>query len=336
MKYLRALPPILLVVASAAFADTLVQQGNPSHNLPGWKNQGTVTAGTAVATGLNGGPVLPLVMGIVDDGGSVQYWTGTSGGVASVQGTKSNNTVVPGASNLGVLPGIANATAPTYTEGFQVLQSLDLHANTRTVDYSNQTTNSTVNTIMGLVGGSVTTADPTYTTGQGAAISLNPAGGVRVGNATASNFFATAVGAAAAGASPTGNPLFVPTYIDGSGHVQFRGAGKTATSGVSTSTALLQLIAAPGASLSIYITDIIYSSSAAATASTNEQLNLYSGTGTNCGSTSNLILPAFNIANGGYSHPFQTPLPVAANTELCWIAAAAGSKGVTVNYFIGP
>ncbi len=52
-------------------------------------------------------------------------------GTVDVQGTKSNNAGVPGANNLGVLPGIANAAVPTYTEGDQVLESLDLSGRLR-------------------------------------------------------------------------------------------------------------------------------------------------------------------------------------------------------------
>lgn len=44
----------------------------------------------------------------------------------TVTGGKSNNAAVPGATNLGVLPAIATAAAPTYTEGFQVGLSTDL------------------------------------------------------------------------------------------------------------------------------------------------------------------------------------------------------------------
>lgn len=41
-------------------------------------------------------------------------------------GSLTNNNAAPGANNQGVLPAIANAAAPTYTEGFQVLLSTDL------------------------------------------------------------------------------------------------------------------------------------------------------------------------------------------------------------------
>lgn len=44
----------------------------------------------------------------------------------TVAGGKSNNAAVPGATNLGVLPAVATAAAPSYTEGYQVGLSTDL------------------------------------------------------------------------------------------------------------------------------------------------------------------------------------------------------------------
>jgi hypothetical protein len=41
-------------------------------------------------------------------------------------GSKSNNTAAPGATNVGTLPGVATAAAPSYTEGNQVALSTDL------------------------------------------------------------------------------------------------------------------------------------------------------------------------------------------------------------------
>ena len=49
----------------------------------------------------------------------------------TVAGNKSNNGGAPGATNLGVLPGVATAAAPVYVEGNQVAASLDLAGNTR-------------------------------------------------------------------------------------------------------------------------------------------------------------------------------------------------------------
>jgi hypothetical protein len=44
----------------------------------------------------------------------------------AVTGNKTNNNAAPGATNLGVLPALANAASPTWTEGDLVLESVDL------------------------------------------------------------------------------------------------------------------------------------------------------------------------------------------------------------------
>lgn len=55
----------------------------------------------------------------------------TTNHFVKVTGGKTNNAVVPGALNLGVLNGIANASTPTWTETFQVGASYDLHGSSR-------------------------------------------------------------------------------------------------------------------------------------------------------------------------------------------------------------
>ena len=57
-------------------------------------------------------------------------WKGISG-AANIIGTKTNNNAAPDSTNLGVLPAIANAAAPSYTEGDQVLLSTDLSGDLR-------------------------------------------------------------------------------------------------------------------------------------------------------------------------------------------------------------
>lgn len=52
--------------------------------------------------------------------------------IGSVTGSKSNNAGVPGATNLGTLPAVATAAAPSYTETYQVALSTDLAGNLRT------------------------------------------------------------------------------------------------------------------------------------------------------------------------------------------------------------
>lgn len=56
--------------------------------------------------------------------GAVTANAGT--GTFVVAGNKTNNNAVPGATNIGALVGVANAVAPTYTEGDQILLSTDL------------------------------------------------------------------------------------------------------------------------------------------------------------------------------------------------------------------
>ena len=49
----------------------------------------------------------------------------------TISSNKTNNAAVPGATNLGVLPCVANAAAPSWTEGDQVTCSVDLSGNQR-------------------------------------------------------------------------------------------------------------------------------------------------------------------------------------------------------------
>lgn len=103
-----------------------------------------------------------------------------------------------------------------------------------------------------------------------------------------------------------------------------------------TLTALGGSCAAPGANLSLYITDIIASASAAATTTADQYLELKSGTGGTCGSSTAVVWAAFNTANGAVYIDLNTPIKVAANNELCWMDAVAGNKTFVVNGFIAP
>lgn len=108
---------------------------------------------------------------------------------------------------------------------------------------------------------------------------------------------------------------------------------------VSTATALTVLngCAAPGASLSIYITDINFSSSASGIAADTFSTLKY-GTGGACGTGTNIIWAAFTAAaaQANVSQMLKTPIKLPANNELCWINSTAGSKLVIVDGFIAP
>jgi hypothetical protein len=68
------------------------------------------------------------IIGTVNQGTSPWVISGavTTSGTATVVGTKTNNNAAPDGNNVGVLPAIANAASPAYTEGDQVLLSTDL------------------------------------------------------------------------------------------------------------------------------------------------------------------------------------------------------------------
>lgn len=104
----------------------------------------------------------------------------------------------------------------------------------------------------------------------------------------------------------------------------------------SSATTLTEIRAAPGAALSLYITDILASASVAATVTADQQLTLKYGTGTNCGTGTTAIWSHFNAVNDGPSVRYSTPIKVPANNALCFIHAAAGNKSVVVNGYIAP
>src|SRR6185369_1856617 len=75
-----------------------------------------VDVDTALPAGTN------VIGHTINDSGSTTAVTGT----VTIAGAKTNNNAAPGATNAGVIPAIANASAPTWTEGNQVLGSVDL------------------------------------------------------------------------------------------------------------------------------------------------------------------------------------------------------------------
>lgn len=109
-----------------------------------------------------------------------------------VTGTKTNNAAAPGGTNLGTLPCLANASAPSWTEGRLVLCSTDLAGNQRVLLITGSTTAVTQTTSPWIVagGGTAGTATSGVVTVQGIA-SMTP---VQVSQATAGNLNATVIG----------------------------------------------------------------------------------------------------------------------------------------------
>lgn len=98
-----------------------------------------LTSGTFTGTvTLRSAPLSVTSMASIQSG----TWTVQPGNTANTTawltaGGKTNNNAAPGATNLGSLVGIANAAAPTWTEGNEVLLSTDLTGNLRVWNGSN-------------------------------------------------------------------------------------------------------------------------------------------------------------------------------------------------------
>ena len=86
-------------------------------------------------------------------------------------------------------------------------------------------------------------------------------------------------------------------------------------------------------SQSLYITDIVASSSAASTVTANQFLALEAGTtaSTGCDTSPVVLWASYNAAMGSVTATFTTPIKVGANQALCWMDAVAGSKTFIVN-----
>jgi hypothetical protein len=73
-----------------------------------------------------------ITLGSKVSASSVPVVVASDQGAIPVVGTKTTNNAAPGATNVGVLPALANAAAPAFTEGNQVTLSTDLLGNLRT------------------------------------------------------------------------------------------------------------------------------------------------------------------------------------------------------------
>jgi hypothetical protein len=105
---------------------------------------------------------------------------------------------------------------------------------------------------------------------------------------------------------------------------------------LTTTTVLSEVIAAPAAGTSIYVTDITVSASGATTATDDQQNLLKYGTGTACGTGTTLLWGAQGAALATTVANFSTPLKLPAAKALCFINAAAGTKILSIGYFVAP
>jgi hypothetical protein len=160
-----------------------------------------------------------------------------------VQGYYSHNTAAPSAGNeVLVVPGLANAAAPSLTEGFQTLLSQDLSGNLRTLaaltvggaavtagnpvpvtlqsqavgiqvkgQYTNNGAAPAASSLLGVLSAIANAAQPSWTEGNDVQLSTNLSGELRVLAASDSAPSITANGAIVS----TGNPLPVGLEVGG-------------------------------------------------------------------------------------------------------------------------
>jgi hypothetical protein len=88
------------------------------------------------------------------------------------------------------------------------------------------------------------------------------------------------------------------------------------------------LKAAPGAGLSLYITDIIISNGATA-----GNVKIVEDT---AGTPVDIVEVMYFAANGGAVIPLRTPIKVTANTDVGYTSASVTTHSVTLCGFIAP
>lgn len=104
-----------------------------------------------------------------------------------VTGSQINNNTPPGIINLGVLPAIANAVSPSWTEGNQVLESVDLTGRQRvrgTLTHNNAAPDAD---LIGVMNGLANAVAPTYTEGDLVLQSVDLSGNTRIIGTKANN-----------------------------------------------------------------------------------------------------------------------------------------------------
>jgi hypothetical protein len=142
------------------------------------------------------------------------------------------------------------------------------------------------------------------------------------------------------GANVTGNTA-KPLAVDNYGALFVRQAHPNQINcvvTVSTATTIQAVggsCVAPGAGLSIYVTDIEFTASAAGIAA-DAFPTLKTGTGGTCGSGTTVVWQALTAAAIVAVSNRSTPIKLPANSELCWITSTAGSKSLDIGGFIAP
>lgn len=304
-------------------------------------DSGTLTAVTNITnpvTVTDGAGALNVIV----DSGTLTAVTSITNTV-TVAGNKTNNNAAPGATNVGVLPCIATAAAPTYVEGNQVGCSTLLTGSTRVDVIAALPTGA--NVIGALTANqSVNLAQVAGT----ATVNGGLAGSLAIGGTAANNAAITQnpdlIGAEVIteGTQPTaattGNQRRLLASTEGSLYVTPYSANRfSCFVQAVTVTTLCQAI--PAAGLRNYITSVSISNQAA----TVQGVDIVFGTGANCVTGITALTHkwqfgtlALTTSPMSVSQTFPTPLRPTAATGVCLRPTAATAFGATITGYIAP
>lgn len=110
---------------------------------------------------------------------------------------------------------------------------------------------------------------------------------------------------------------------------------QVSNSGAAILTAFGGSCVAPGAGLSIYVTDIVASSTVISSTTADNYLEIKYGTGGTCGTGTTVVWSAYNLAFQPVVSGLTTPIKIPANNELCWMDVV-GNKSFVITGFIAP
>lgn len=209
----------------------------------------------------------------------------TGAAAAQSQGTLTNNNAAPSANNFGALGAVANAAIPSWTEGNEVLTSVDLHGSQRATILNaagTQVTNgvgSATNTGAIMAGGKDGSGN-VQLFGVGVTGATAPANAIMLGGGSVAGATTlTGVTVKAASVAPAPTDTAVVVAISPIGDPCVSSATKSSVPINISSATTTQLVALSG-SLVIYVCGFVLTSTGVTTATT--ALFEY-GTGASCG-----------------------------------------------------
>lgn len=86
----------------------------------------------------------------------------------------------------------------------------------------------------------------------------------------------------------------------------------------------------------VFITDVLFASSAASGTAADSFPTLKVGTGTTCGTNTAVVWGALSAANTTVWDDLGTPIVVPVGYDVCWIMTTGGSKFITIQGYLAP